>query len=148
MKKCVNNLLVSLRLVVLQGVKAGFKWNNAAFRCVMLVVMRFDCLKNSCCFGRYLPGLGFQFPSQISEMVVGVTILLVLLRMHKKDRQVQLYPWYMILYGVCRFILQGLRYGGTDPWVLGLSQGHFWSLISIAIGTTWLLVSKARNTAG
>ena len=39
MKKCVNNLLVSLRLVVLQGVKAGFKWNNAAFRCVMLVVM-------------------------------------------------------------------------------------------------------------
>lgn len=39
MKKCVNNLLVSLRLVVSQGVKADFKWNNAAFRCIMLVVM-------------------------------------------------------------------------------------------------------------
>lgn len=121
---------------------------SAPAECAMLVVMRFDCIDKGCCFGRYLPGLGFQFPSQISEMVVGVAIFFVLLRMHKKDRRVQLYPWYMILYGVCRFILQGFRYGGTDPWVLGLSQGHFWSLISIAIGITWLLVSKARKTAG
>lgn len=119
----------------------------APAECAMLVVMRFNCLENGCCFGRYLPQLEFQFPNQVAEMVVGVTIMVTLIRMHRKDRQVQLYPWYMILYGTCRFILQGFRYGGTDPWVLGLSQGHFWSLVSIAIGAAWLLLSKKQKTA-
>ena len=119
----------------------------APAECAMLLVMRFDCLDKGCCFGRYLPALEFQFPSQIAEMVVAITIMITLIQMHRKDRQVQLYPWYMILYGVCRFILQGFRYGGTDPWVLGLSQGHFWSLIAVMIGTVWLLLSRARKTA-
>ena len=119
----------------------------APAECAMLLVMRFDCLDKGCCFGRYLPALEFQFPSQIAEMVVAITIMITLIQMHRKDRQVQLYPWYMILYGVCRFILQGFRYGGTDPWMLGLSQGHFWSLIAVAIGTVWLLLSRARKTA-
>ena len=120
---------------------------SAPAECAMLVVMRFNCLENGCCFGRYLPALEFQFPNQVAEMVVSITIMLTLIRMHKKDHQVLLYPWYMILYGACRFILQGFRYGGTTPWVLGLSQGHFWSLISITIGTTWLLLSKKCKAA-
>ena len=119
----------------------------APAECAMMVVMRFDCLDKGCCFGRYLPELEFQFPSQIAEMIVGVTIMFTLIRMHRKDQQVQLYPWYMILYGVCRFVLQGFRYGGTTPWMLGLSQGHFWSLISVSIGTLWLLMRKVRKSA-
>jgi putative Holliday junction resolvase len=43
----------------------------APAECAMLLVMRFDCLDKGCCFGRYLPALEFQFPSQIAEMVVG-----------------------------------------------------------------------------
>ena len=119
----------------------------APAECAMMVVMRFDCLDKGCCFGRYMPKLGFQFPSQISEMIVGVVILCVLIRMHKKDRQVQLYPWYMLLYGICRFILQTFRYGGTNPWVLGLSQGHLWSLISMLIGGALLLLSRRKASA-
>lgn len=119
----------------------------APAECAMLVVMRFDCLDKGCCFGKYLPNLEFQFPSQIAEMVVGVSIMIALIWMHKKNRQTQLYPWYMIMYGVLRFCLQGLRYGGTDPWVLGLSAGHFWSLVSILVGTAWLLWSKYRKPA-
>lgn len=121
---------------------------SAPAECAMLVVMRFECLKAGCCFGRYLPKLGFQFPNQIAEMVVSITIMIVLIRMHKKDRQVQLYPWYMILYGACRSVLQCFRYGGLEPWFLGLSQGHLWSLVSITVGIAWLLLSKKRkNTA-
>ena len=119
----------------------------APAECAMLVVMRFDCLDKGCCFGRYFPKLGFQFPNQIAEMVVGLSIMVILIWLHKKDRQVQLYPRYMILYGVCRFILQGFRYGGTEPWVMGLSQGHFWSLVSIVIGAVWLLLSRVRKAA-
>lgn len=120
----------------------------ATAECAMMVVMRFDCLDKGCCFGRYLPQLGFQFPSQISEMIVGVTIMVLLMQTLRKDRQAQLYPRYMLLYGLCRFILQGFRYGGTNPWILGLSQGHFWSLLSMLIGGAWLLLSRRRKTAG
>ena len=119
----------------------------APAECAMLVIMRFDCLDKGCCFGRYLPKLGFQFPNQIAEMLICAGVMVALIRMHKKNQQAQLYPWYMILYGVLRFTINGLRYGGTDPQVLGLSFGHFWSLISIAVGVIWLLLGRGRKTA-
>lgn len=117
----------------------------APAECAMLLIMRFDCLDKGCCFGKYLPKLGFQFPSQITEMIVALAVMIVLIRMHRKNSQIQLYPWYMIMYGVLRFCIQGLRYGGTNPWILGLSAGHFWSLVSITIGVIWLLLSKERK---
>lgn len=119
---------------------------SAPAECAMLIVMRFDCLEKGCCVGRYLPKLGFQFPSQITEMLVGAVIMATLISMHGKDRQAQLYPWYMIMYGVLRFIIQGFRYGGTTPWVLGLSQGHFWSIVSVIIGTVWLILVNKRQS--
>ena len=78
-------------------------------------------------------------------MIVALAVMIVLIRMHRKNSQIQLYPWYMIMYGVLRFCIQGLRYGGTNPWILGLSAGHFWSLVSITIGVIWLLLSKERK---
>lgn len=117
----------------------------APAECAMLLIMRFDCLDKGCCFGKYLPNLGFQFPSQITEMIVALAVMIVLIRMHRKNSQIQLYPWYMIMYGILRFCIQGLRYGGTNPWILGLSAGHFWSLVSITIGVIWLLMSKERK---
>ena len=119
----------------------------APAECAMLLVMRFDCLDKGCCFGKYLPSLEIQFPSQIAEMVVAVSIMAVLIRMHVKNRQTQLYPWYMILYGLCRAVLQCFRYGGLEPWFLGLSQGHLWSLLSVAVGIGWLLLSRSRKAA-
>ena len=117
----------------------------APAECAMLLIMRFDCLDKGCCFGKYLPKLGFQFPSQITEMIVALAVMIILVRMHRKNSQIQLYPWYMIMYGILRFCIQGLRYGGTNPWILGLSAGHFWSLVSITIGVIWLLLSKERK---
>lgn len=119
----------------------------APAECAMLLVMRFDCLDKGCCFGKYLPKLGFQFPSQITEMVVAVAVMLILIQIHRKNRQAQLYPWYMILYGALRFSINGLRYGGTDPWLLGLSNGHFWSVVSMVIGAAWLVAAGIRKRA-
>lgn len=113
--------------------------------CAMLFVMRFDCLNKGCCFGRYIPALEIQFPSQIAEMVVAVIMIITLIQTHRKNRQAQLYPRFMIMYGVLRFILNGFRYGGTNPWIFGLSQGHFWSLVSVTIGAVWILLSRARK---
>ena len=117
----------------------------APAECAMMIVMRFDCLDKGCCFGKYLPELGFQFPSQIAEMAVGAGIIAVLIVMHCKNRETWLYPWYMVLYGICRAILQCFRYGGTEPWALGLSQGHLWSLVSVTVGIVWLVLSRQKK---
>ena len=142
-------LLVPLLIAPAMLMKIGYRdvLNLCApAECAMLVVMRFDCLEKGCCFGKYLPELEFQFPSQIAEMVVGIAIMAALIWMLAKNPQAQLYPWYMILYGVCRAILQCFRYGGTEPWVLGLSQGHLWSLVSVTTGIVWLVLSRPKKT--
>lgn len=113
--------------------------------CAMLVVMQFDCLYNGCCLGKYLPELEFQFPSQAAEMAVGIGIMAILMRLHNKNRNAQLYPWYMILYGACRMILQGFRYGGTEPGLLGMPYGYIWSVLSVTIGVVWLVQGRPKK---
>lgn len=51
--------------------------------CLMLAIMKVDCIKSGCCIGKYLPSLGFQFPSQIVEMITAVIIMFVLLWIEK-----------------------------------------------------------------
>jgi len=92
-------------------------------------------------FGKYLPTLGFQFPSQIVEMIASLILMILLLMIQRRKPGDHLYAWYMVLYGICRFCLNGFRYGLT-PFVLGMSQGHFWSIVSVLIGGIWLIVSR------
>ena len=78
---------------------------SAASEAIMLAVMKLDCLAHDCCVGRYMPRLGFQFPSQIVEMVASLGVMLVLLQLERKDRGKHLYAWYLLLYGATRFVL-------------------------------------------
>lgn len=113
----------------------------APAECLMLAIMKIDCLTSGCCIGRYLPSLGFQFPSQIVEMFFGLLIMTVLLLVEVKRRDAHLYAWYLVLYGSTRFLLNGFRYG-LKPFVWILPNGHFWALISVLIGLVWLLCVK------
>ena len=112
--------------------------------CIMLAVMKIDCLMSGCCIGKYLPSLGFQFPSQIVEMIVALIILFILLRLEGKGTEKnKLYPYFMILYGSTRFVLNWFRYG-LVPYVWILPNSNVWSLVAIFIGGVWLiLLSKS-----
>lgn len=111
---------------------------------LMLAVMKVDCWFNDCCIGKYLPELGFQFPSQIVEMVASLCIMLALLRLECRTRRTHLYAWYLILYGATRFVLNWFRYG-TKPWIWILPNSIVWSILSVVIGIVWLAaVSKRR----
>lgn len=114
----------------------------APAECLMLTIMKLDCILCDCCIGRYLPSLGFQFPSQVVEMITAFFVMLILLEKEKKENaRGTLYGWYLILYGSTRFILNWFRYG-LKPFALGLPSGNFWSLIAIAIGFIWLALLK------
>lgn len=112
----------------------------APAECLMLAFMKVDCLMSECCIGKYLPTLGFQFPSQIVEMITTLVIMLVLLQLERNPKkQNTLYGYYLILYGATRFVLNWFRYG-VKPFVWILPAGNFWSLIAIALGLLWLVV--------
>ena len=107
---------------------------------VMLAVMKLDCLSRGCCVGKYLPTLGFQFPSQIVEMIASLVVMFVLLWMERRNRHSHLYAWYLLLYGATRFVLNWFRYG-TKPWIWILPNSIVWAIVSMIIGVIWLVVA-------
>jgi len=119
----------------------------APAECLMLAFMKVDCLISDCCIGKYLPTLGFQFPSQIVEMLTILIIMLVLLHFERDARnRNMLYAYYLILYGATRFALNWFRYG-IKPFVWILPAGNFWSIVAIIVGLLWLIAAKKINHA-
>lgn len=118
----------------------------APAECLMLVLMKLDCLLSGCCMGKYLPSLEMQFPSQVIEMIVFFVIMLLLLRLeHNEKNQGCIYAHYLIVYGFARFVLNWFRYG-VKPFVWILPAGNFWSLVSIVLGFIWLfLINKKAS---
>lgn len=111
----------------------------------MSVLMKINCYITRCCAGKVMYvteyGKKIRFPSQICEAVAAFLILIFLLVLiiRKRERG-NLYFWYMVVYGVMRFILNLFR--ETTPFVLNLPAGNFWALISIIIGGGILIYKK------
>jgi prolipoprotein diacylglyceryltransferase len=116
---------------------------------MMLAVMKVQCLTSGCCGGRVLyydaNAVAVVFPSQLAELANAVVLMLVLLIMGIKNRnRGRLYPWFMILYGVTRFVLNIFR----QEWVTYdgplMPLGNIWSLLALAAGIVWLVVLHRR----
>lgn len=104
----------------------------------MLTVMKLDCMKNGCCSGMALGvhdfGEIYYFPSALVESINSFVILVILFMLERKGiMKNKLYPSYMIIYGVTRFILNYFRYDQTKL-IFNLTGGQFWSLCSIVLG--------------
>ena len=116
----------------------------------ILALLKVKCKIDNCCYGRMI-SIGeksFQFPSQIVEGIAAVVLLAVILIMIKKQKWKRLvYCWFLILYGIVRFVLNFFR--ETTPWIGPLASGTFWSLISIILGAgiLYLNIRKQRAAA-
>ena len=107
-------------------------------------IVKIDCLLEGCCMGRYLPSLNVQFPSQIADMLVGIAVIAILLWIEHRKPWVSLYPWLMVIFGSARFVVDWFRYV-PKPWKWGLPPTILWSLISILVGSIWLLLIMERK---
>lgn len=119
----------------------------APAECAMLVIMKIQCLLSDCCGGVEIAwnGSRFVFPSQMAELLTAVVICIVLLRMSLKEKnRGSIFPAYMVIYGVTRFVLNIFRKTGIVPH-LHMPYGNFWSLVSIAIGVIWLVIVAGRK---
>lgn len=120
----------------------------APAECVMLAILKIQCAVNGCCGGILLTttadGVYIRFPSQIAELLNALALMIVLLHfIHKGVWRGRIYPMYMLLYGITRFVFNLLR--DTTPFLLGLPAGNFWSLISIMIALIWLYFAEHKK---
>lgn len=126
-------LLVKVKYNTLMDICAGAE-------CAMLAIMKIDCHLDGCCYGKQVQFLGFdfQFPSAIAEMINSIGLAILMVTVFYKFRRGSQYPIYMITYGATRFCLNLLRYVEPGQYILGIPQGLFWSILSMAIGAAWL----------
>lgn len=112
-------------------------------------ILKIRCLHYNCCHGKKIPifieGKGYlTFPSQIAESLFALVVLTILFVLFKKNRERNdLYPIMMIIYGVGRFILNSYRY--VTPLIGFMAWGHIWSIVSVVIGTIWLIILKFKE---
>ena len=116
--------------------------------CVALIFMKIQCKITDCCYGmimRYQEnGRPVRFPSQIVEMIAGIILLFVIMKLiASRKQQRYVYAWFLLLYGSSRFFLNLLR--DTEPFVLGMSAGCFWSIIACIIGGGFLLYNRKKQ---
>ena len=109
----------------------------APAECAMLVIMKYQCLVDGCCGGRILyetsDGVQVRFPSQIVEVTVAAAIFVVLMLLaFNKRNQRAIYPYYLLIYGGARFVLNFFR-DELSSFILGIPPGHLWSLCAIII---------------
>lgn len=137
--------IMALSALLLHTKVSGLLDLCAPAECVMLAVLKVQCFLAGCCGGRCLwytkNGTMVTFPSQIVEFCNALLLMVVLLRLMRRDTMHgRIYPMYLLLYGITRFCLNLLR--ETTPFLLGLPAGNFWSLIAIFIGGVWLWLTR------
>lgn len=119
----------------------------APAECVMLAVMKIQCLTTGCCGGRqiHIFNIAFVFPSQIVELINALMIGTFLFLMSRNRKLYgRLYPWYMVIYGVSRFILNLFR-NVKNMSALPIPAGNLWSIVSIVLGAVWLILLRRKR---
>ena len=110
-----------------------------------LLCARCNCLIAGCCLGTFIPGMELRWPTREVEVIFYAAFLIVFIpRVLKKKTHGEVYPFYMLSYGVLRFILEFLRVTDRTESLFHLS--HVWALISAGIGLAFVLYLRKKNS--
>ena len=112
----------------------------------MLGTIRLGCFLNGCCGGNvfHIDDFYFSFPTQLIECACDFTFLFALLRWEEKGSACGfLYPRFLLMYGIARFLLEFLRNTPKD-W-LYLSHAQWFSSAAIIIGAAFEVSLRYRK---
>ena len=111
--------------------------------CMIFTLMcaRVNCLFAGCCLGRQISGQSpLRWPTRELELVFYLVFLLRTAPPVWKGRSDgQVYPLYMLSYGLVRFLLEFFRVSTTNN-LFHLS--HVWALASVAVGAAFFAELK------
>lgn len=102
--------------------------------CMLFTVMcaRINCIITGCCKGNLIFNTGLRWPTREAEVIFYIVLILIIRKKIKSGRtNGGIYPYYMISYGIFRFVMEWLRFhSGTSM----IHPAHIWSLISLCLG--------------
>ena len=112
--------------------------------CTIFTVMcaRTNCLLSGCCGGVPIPGTdGLKWPTQMMEIVFYIGLIVFLGRkVGKPQYRGRVYPMYLMIYGIFRFLLEFIR----EKEVQSLFHlSHLWAVMAFLIG--WFLFKRLDN---
>ena len=110
-----------------------------------LLCARVNCLFAGCCQGKCIHGVtGPQWPTRELEIAFYVVILtFLILWILKKKNYGELFPLYMVSYGIFRFVIEFFRISLDDQISYQTSGkysnnifhlSHLWAILSVCIG--------------
>lgn len=113
--------------------------------CLLFTLMcsRFNCLSSGCCIGKVIPGLdGVRWPTRETEIIFYVVLMIIFSpKVLKGKSNGELYPIYMISYGIFRFVNETLRESsGTKIFHVS----HLWALLCLCIGLS-IFIEQQRT---
>lgn len=113
---------------------------------VTVTCARFNCVFTGCCLGKVIPGTdGFRWPTREIELIFYFILIVWLSRRLGKGKFTgQLYPLYMISYGIFRFIEEWFRETERTYGLFHLA--HLWAVVSVAVGAAFYFYLK-KNPA-
>lgn len=139
-------LVAYIAAKIMKKKPAPFIDATAVVAAIALICVRVFCLADGCCGGMPVArGATFCWPLREIEMVYCVIfILLYWKQVYTGTSYGQVYPMYMITYGVVRFVIEWLRDEFTGS--LGIIHlAHIWSIISILIGAAIYFELKEKQ---
>lgn len=118
----------------------------APAECVMLAIMKIQCMMDGCCEGRIIytlsDGIEVRFPSQAVEFVGAILVFTILMNWGvKHEKKGSLYTWYLLLYGSSRFVLNFFR-AAWENVNQTIPIGTVWSLVAVVMGMAILFISQ------
>ena len=118
--------------------------------CMMFTLMcaRINCIISGCCKGCLIFGSETaRWPTRELEVVFYIVLLIIFgRRVKRNESRGELYPAYMFLYGIFRFITEFFRVSERSAGIFHLS--HLWALIAFGLGVSiyYELQSKNKKT--
>lgn len=115
-----------------------------------LISVKLACFFSGCCngiecsFGLYNHDTELiEFPVQLVELALALTIFILLVATRKKVREGTLYPLYLILYSSTRFFSEFLRAEENIFWIF--KRYHFICLFGVILGFLQLFLIKKHK---
>lgn len=112
-----------------------------------LIIVRSACLFQGCCLGVNLFNTSMRWPLREIEIIYYILFFVYfVIRLPHKNFEGKIYPYFMITYGILRFILEFFR--ETYSVKLGIFHiAHIWSILFIISGFLILhIINKSYST--
>lgn len=109
-----------------------------------LLCARVNCLVAGCCRGMIIPGMNsLRFPTREAEIIFYIVLLLYLCpRVFSERTYGNVYPVYMISYGIFRFVTEFFREADTGSV---FHMAHLWAIIALTLGISiYVEISRGK----